>query len=80
MPRDAVDDLRLVPGVLSVSPNSDVHLSGVVDGMDPNKDAGSWVRAVKNTDLHEMWQRGWTGRGIDVAMIDSGVAPSKASK
>ena len=30
---------------------------------------------ARNTKLREMWQRGWTGDGIDVALIDSGVAP-----
>jgi serine protease AprX len=43
--------------------------------MDPTKHAGSWYRVVKNTKLHEMWKHGWTGQGIDVAVIDSGVAP-----
>jgi hypothetical protein len=75
VPSERVDDLRRVHGVRSVTPNGSVQLLGSVDGIDPNKDPGSWLRVVKNTKLHEMWQRGWTGKGIDVALIDSGVAP-----
>jgi serine protease AprX len=75
VPPEKVDDLRRLHGVRSVTPNASVQLLGRVDGIDPNKDPGSWLRVVKNTKLHEMWQRGWTGKGIDVALIDSGVAP-----
>jgi serine protease AprX len=75
VPRGKIDELRGVNGVRSVTPNESVQLLGTVDGIDPNKVPGSWLRVVKNTKLHEMWQRGWTGKGIDVALIDSGVAP-----
>jgi serine protease AprX len=74
LPAEAVDALKRVPGVFSVTPNASVHLLGTVDGMDPSKYSGSWYRVAKNTKLFEMWQHGWTGQGIDVALIDSGVA------
>jgi serine protease AprX len=75
IPSDALDALRGSPGVLSVTPDASVRLLGTVDGVDPNKFPGSWLKIAKNTKLMEMWQRGWTGKGIDVALIDSGVAP-----
>jgi hypothetical protein len=75
VPRSTVDDLGRVPGIVSVQSDASVRLLGTVDGIDPSKHPGSWLRVVKNTKLHEMWQRGWTGKGIDVALIDSGVAP-----
>jgi serine protease AprX len=75
IPADALSTLRRLPGVLSVTPDAGVHLLGTVDGVDPNKYPGSWLKVAKNTKLIEMWQRGWTGRGVDVALIDSGVAP-----
>jgi Subtilase family len=75
VPAGAVADLGRVTGVYSVTPNAPVQLLGNIDGIDPTKHAGSWYRAVRNTKLHEMWQRGWTGKGIDIALIDSGVAP-----
>ena len=67
------------PAIVSVTPDASVRLLGNVDGIDPNKHPGSWWKVAKNTKLHEMWQRGWTGEGIDVALIDSGVAPCRAS-
>ena len=75
VPNHSLDALRRVTGVYSVTANAPVHLLGNIDGMDPTKQAGSWYRVVKNTKLHDMWKHGWTGRGIDVALIDSGVAP-----
>jgi serine protease AprX len=75
VPVDRVGQLELTPGVLSVTQDASVHLMGTVDGVDPSKYAGSWLRVAKNTKLIEMWQKGWTGKGVDVALIDSGVAP-----
>jgi serine protease AprX len=75
LPSDRVDSLLRTPGVLSVTPDAGVHLLGTVDGVDPNKYPGSWLKVAKNTKLIEMWQKGWTGKGVDVALIDSGVAP-----
>ena len=63
------------PEIVSVTPDASIQLLGTVDGIDPNKHPGSWLKVAKNTKLYEMWQRGWTGEGIDVALIDSGVAP-----
>jgi serine protease AprX len=75
MPSDRIASLLQVRGVLSVTPDASVHLLGTVDGVDPNKYPGSWLKVAKNTKLIEMWQKGWTGKGVDVALIDSGVAP-----
>jgi hypothetical protein len=61
--------------ITSVTPDATVRLLGNVDGIDPDKHPGSWLKVARNTKLREMWQRGWTGDGIDVALIDSGVAP-----
>ncbi len=75
IPSDRIGTLLEAPGVLSVTPDAGVQLLGTVDGVDPNKHPGSWLKVAKNTKLLEMWQRGWTGKGVDVALIDSGVAP-----
>jgi serine protease AprX len=75
VPATALADLRGSPDVLSVTPDATVHLLGTVDGMDPTKNPGSWSKVARNTKLIEMWHNGWTGEGIDVALIDSGVAP-----
>ena len=75
VPAAAVPDLRRLDGIYSVTLNSRVRLLGSIDGIDPNKDSGSWLKVAKNTKLLEMWQHGFTGQGVDVALIDSGVAP-----
>jgi serine protease AprX len=75
VPETRLSDLRGAPGILSVTPDARVHLLGTVDGMDPAKYAGSWLKVARNTKLVDMWHNGWTGAGIDVALIDSGVAP-----
>ncbi|HET7309344.1 MAG TPA: S8 family serine peptidase, partial [Actinomycetota bacterium] len=75
VPIGEITGLDRSPEIVSVTPDATVHLLGTVDGMDPNKHPGSWLKVAKNTKLYEMWQKGWTGEGIDVALIDSGVAP-----
>ncbi|HEY6677499.1 MAG TPA: S8 family serine peptidase [Actinomycetota bacterium] len=75
VPAAAVPELRRLDGIHSVTLNSRVRLLGNIDGIDPNKDPGSWLKVAKNTKLLEMWQHGFTGQGVDVALIDSGVAP-----
>jgi len=75
VPAAAVRELRRLDGIHSVTLNSRVRLLGNIDGVDPTKDPGSWLKVAKNTKLHEMWKHGFTGQGVDVALIDSGVAP-----
>jgi hypothetical protein len=75
VPAAAVPELGRLDGVRSVSPDSHVRLLGTVDGVEPDKLPGSWLKVAKNTKLKEMWQHGFTGEGVDVALIDSGVAP-----
>jgi serine protease AprX len=75
IPTDRIEALHRAPGILSVTPDAGVRLLGTVDGVDPNRYPGSWLKVAKNTHLIEMWQKGWTGKGVDVALIDSGVAP-----
>jgi len=75
VPGNAIAPLRQSGGVRSVSADTSVHFLTTVDGIDPNQYPGSWVHVAHNTHLIEMWQNGFTGQGIDVALIDSGVAP-----
>jgi serine protease AprX len=43
-------------------------------GYDAVKDAGSMQLIAKSTGAQAMWNAGFTGKGIDVAVIDTGVA------
>jgi subtilisin family serine protease len=82
VPRSAIPVLARAPGVLSVSPNAQVKLMAQVDGYDPNwsTPVGSWKRNIEAIKAKEVWKAGYLGQGIDVALIDSGVAPVKGIK
>jgi subtilisin family serine protease len=82
VPASAVPVLERTSGVLSVSRNARVHLMGQVDGYDPNwaTPVGSWKRNVEAIKAKEVWKAGFRGQGIDVALIDSGVAPVQGIK
>jgi serine protease AprX len=42
---------------------------------DPSADSNSMLSTTRYTGAQAWWEAGYTGRGIDVAVIDSGVAP-----
>ncbi|AEV81404.1 peptidase S8 and S53 subtilisin kexin sedolisin [Actinoplanes sp. SE50] len=71
-----VTTLRATAGVRSVTANSTGHLKAVDPalGYDATKDEGS-LSFVRNTmHVNDAWKAGYTGKGVDVALIDSGVA------
>jgi hypothetical protein len=39
------------------------------------QDLGSMYRSLEAIGAGEMWNEGWTGKGVDVALIDTGVVP-----
>jgi serine protease AprX len=44
-------------------------------GFNPTADAGSLYSTTVMTGARQMWSAGYTGKGVDVALIDTGVAP-----
>jgi serine protease AprX len=80
LPAGAADTLRAAPGVASVTADAAVSLMGATgttttSTYDPVADANSLYNSETTTKVRNMWQKGITGKGIDVALIDSGVAP-----
>jgi serine protease AprX len=77
VPVRSIATLARTPGVQSVTPNGSVHLQGQVDGYDPNwsTPTGSWKRNIEAIKAKDVWKAGFLGQGIDVALLDSGVAP-----
>jgi serine protease AprX len=76
VPADEIDDLASAPGVASVSPNRTMRPTALLDGWDHTHDFGSmYYVAQEVSGAAEFWNNGLTGRGVDVAVIDSGVAP-----
>jgi serine protease AprX len=75
LPADRVAELELSALVDDVAANQQLQLTSY-DGFDPRTDAGSmhWI-AGEVTGAGEYWNNGIAGEGVDVALLDSGVAP-----
>ncbi len=65
--------LRAQPWVTSVAHDASVTLNSL--GYDPATQTGSMTKVTALTGANELWKAGYTGKGIDVAVIDTGVAP-----
>jgi serine protease AprX len=76
VPARAVPALRRAYGVRAVTPDAKGRLMGVdpVLGYDVTEDDGSVYNVAQVTHAKDVWGR-TTGKGVDVALIDSGVSP-----
>ena len=74
VPAVAVDTLRHLPDVAAVTPDAKVQLLGT-GHYDAAADGYSMVNTTLATGARAFWAEGYTGQGVDVALIDSGVAP-----
>jgi subtilisin family serine protease len=76
VPTSEVGALRALPFVRSVTANSQIRSLGAdYSGVDAENDMGSMVSVTKMTGAQAYWNAGYTGKGVDVALIDTGVAP-----
>jgi serine protease AprX len=77
VPAAAVARLRHLPGVRAVTTNDSVHFTGIDPtlGYDVGGDDGSLFNIGQITKAKSAWNNGYTGKGVDVALIDSGVSP-----
>ena len=64
-----------LPGVRALTADQPVRLRHAVDGHDPSADANAMPSLVQAIGAREFYDRGYTGDGVDIALIDSGVAP-----
>jgi hypothetical protein len=75
VPADRVGALRAAPGVRSVTEDAAIEL------LDAETEAVNSLPSSMYSINHEvigasgMWDKGFTGKGVDVALIDSGVVP-----
>lgn len=72
VPTDAVSALRRSPAVLAATPNARAH--ALSTSYSPTSDKGSMHNATLAAGVQEWWKKGYTGKGITVALIDTGVA------
>jgi serine protease AprX len=63
--------------VVEVTPNVPVHMQGLLSNKNwsPTGDLGSLYSTTLMTGAQAFWSAGYTGQGIDVAVIDSGASP-----
>ena len=83
VPESAVDLLAGRRDVAAVTPNATVRLEAAgwedatgLGSYNPNTFEGSMYRVAQSVvKADEYWKAGYTGAGIDIALIDSGVVP-----
>ena len=73
VPQSDVAMLRSTPGIVSVTRNRPVHFLDA--NYNQNTYPGSLINTAKIIGAQDMWRDGFTGAGVDVALVDSGVAP-----
>ncbi len=84
VPADAIDRIAATTGVRSITP--DAHLQPKAAAWpgsapyDAEANPGSMYNVVREIGADQMWKDGFTGKGVGVAIIDSGVAPVDAMK
>jgi serine protease AprX len=76
VPVSAMASLRALAGVRSMTPDGSGHLMAVDPtlGYDVANDEGSLSFVRDTMHVTDAWKAGYTGKGVDVALIDSGVA------
>ena len=72
-PSWALNPLAALTGVRSVTSNSSMHPLGAT--YSPISDVGSLYNTAGITGARAMWAKGFTGQGVDIALIDTGIAP-----
>jgi serine protease AprX len=76
VPKDRLAALRAVPGVVSVTEDAGLALQSTSDVADQASQPGSlYTLANKVTGAASLWAKGVTGKGVDVAVVDSGTVP-----
>ena len=70
-----VPRLKVAPGVYSVTLNRRVRLLQKGNGPQSAGDPGSMTHVNQVVGAEDAWEDGYTGAGVDVAMIDTGVVP-----
>ena len=73
VPNWELGSLLVLPGVRSVTPDASMFL--LTSSYSPTSDVGSLYNTAGMTGARYMWAKGFTGKGVDIALIDSGVAP-----
>ncbi|MFN8075687.1 MAG: S8 family serine peptidase [Kineosporiaceae bacterium] len=72
-PAGVIHRFAKIPGVARIDASHGVKAQSL--GFDPASQAGSMTNVTRVTKAQELWKKGVTGKGVDVAVIDTGIAP-----
>ncbi|RZU31033.1 serine protease AprX [Blastococcus saxobsidens] len=76
LPADRLGALRSTAGIAAVTEDAPIELLGTKVPTEVLDQAGSMFRVTHEvTGATAMWEKGINGKGVDVALIDSGVVP-----
>ncbi len=75
MTTEAAEALALTPGIVSVTPDARLDLAQATSTYDASTDVTSMRTTLDVIDAEQYWAQGVTGRGVGVALIDTGVVP-----
>jgi serine protease AprX len=75
VPADRLDALRATAGVTSVTEDASLTLSDADVAAQISQVGSLYTLANQVTGATSMWAAGATGKGVDVALVDSGVVP-----
>src|SRR4051812_14927580 len=75
VPSDRLDALRAVPGVAEVTQDAGLALQSTDVESQADQAGSLYTLANKVTGASALWNAGYTGKGVDVAVVDSGVVP-----
>ncbi|MDQ3878895.1 MAG: hypothetical protein M3290_11185, partial [Actinomycetota bacterium] len=73
VPAGEMNAVQSAPGVAAVSLDGKVQLEAT--NYDPSKDVGSMFNLIRSIKADAFWKAGYTGKGVDIAEIDTGIAP-----
>jgi serine protease AprX len=73
VPAWALVPLVQLPGVRSVTP--DATMRPLAATYSPTADVASLYNTAGITGARYMWSKGFTGKGVDIALVDTGIAP-----
>jgi subtilisin family serine protease len=74
VPTARVGEVSGAPSVRAVTADGSVTVSGAYDDYDPSAWTGSLPAAADVVGASRWWDRGLTGAGVDVALVDTGVS------
>lgn len=82
IPGNRVDDLAGAPSIAAATPNAPLSLSSagwdsatLAAQLAPQNEPGHMSSVTDLVAARSMWSQGHTGQGVDIALIDSGIAP-----